>query len=133
MSFLRHPVARWILFLPAAALAWAVTLLIIRFIHGFWTDPDPSKLNYFSALGEALVQFAGCFVFVFVAATVAPAGKVLVSAILMAVVGMVGVLSLIFSVTQGQYPMVIVFGGGLLGLVNAVVVVHKQTPAFKPV
>ncbi|MBB4861717.1 membrane-associated HD superfamily phosphohydrolase [Pseudomonas nitritireducens] len=133
MSFLRHPVTRWILFLPAACIAWAVVMLLIRFLNGFWTDPDPAKLSYFSAFGEALVQFAGCFVFVFVAAMVAPAGKVLVSAILMAVVGMVGVLSLIFSVTQGQYPMVIVFVGGLLGLVNAVVVVHKQTPAFQPV
>jgi hypothetical protein len=128
MDFLRKPAVRWILFLPAAVLASLVSILAIRFFGSFWSDPDAENLTLFGAFGEATVMGVGCGVLIFVAAWMAPKGKLIVSVIIATLLGLLAVLGTIYSVLHHQYLMIITFGGAAFGIVSAVKIVSEEPP-----
>lgn len=128
MDFLRKPTIRWILFLPAAVLASLVSILAIRFFGSFWNDPDPKNLTFFGAFGEAAVMGVGSGVMIFVAAWMAPQGKLIISVVLATLLGLLAVLGILYSVMQHQYLMIIAYGGVIFGVVSVIKVVSQEPP-----
>ncbi|MFJ4443331.1 hypothetical protein ACIPZ8_14710 [Pseudomonas sp. NPDC089422] len=130
MNFLRIPAVRWIVMLPAAVLAAVIAVFAVRFINNIWASSDPGQLTFFGSLGEALVSCIGCSVLIWVAAWVAPQGKLIISVILATILGLMCVAGGIYSVYQSQYLMVIVFAGALFGIVSVVYSINQNPPDF---
>lgn len=130
MNFLRLPAVRWLLLLPAAALAALVMVFLIRLVNGIWASGDPNELTLFGSFGEAFVNGMGCAVLIWVAAWMAPKGKLIISVILATLLGLAYIGGGIFSAYNSQYLMIVVCLGGLLGVGSAVYSINEDPPDF---
>lgn len=130
MNFLRLPAVRWLLVLPAAVLAALVVVFLIRLVNGIWASRDPNNLTLLGSFGEAFVNGMGCAVLIWVAAWMAPKGKLIISVILATLLGLAYIGGGIFSAYNSQYLMIIVCLGGLLGVGSAVYSINEDPPDF---
>lgn len=130
MSFLKLPAVRWLLLLPTAVFAAVVMIFLIRLVNGIWASGDPNKLTLFGSFGEAFVNGIGCAVLIWVAAWMAPKGKLIISVILATLLGLAYVGGGIFAAYNSQFLMIIVCLGGLLGVGIAVYSINDDPPDF---
>lgn len=130
MNFLKLPAVRWLLVLPTAVFAALVVVFLIRLVNGIWASSDPNKLTLFGSFGEAFVNGMGCAVLIWVAAWMAPKGKLIISVILATLFGLAYIGGGIFSAYNSQYLMIIVCLGGLLGAGSAVYGINEDPPDF---
>lgn len=130
MSFLKLPAVRWLLLLPTAVFSAVVMIVLIRLVNGIWASGDPNKLTLFGSFGEAFVNGIGCAVLIWMAAWMAPKGKLIISVILATLLGLAYVGGGIFAAYNSQYLMIIVCLGGLLGIGVAVYSINDDPPDF---
>lgn len=130
MNFLKIPAVRWVVMLPAAVLAAMVAVLVMRFMNDIWSSGDPDKLTFFGSIGEAIVSSIGCAVLIWVAAWMAPKGKLIIAVILATLLGLMWVAGAIYSVYHSQFLMIIVCAGALFGIVSAVCSINQNPPDF---